>query len=134
LNRKRRSLNSSQAAIADVKREQLDVEYAAEIEKVRTEKLKRPNAGRPKKNSGELIPPNKRDDSKRTDATRAKSAGTNRKYIADARKILDEHPDKAEKIARGEKTITQVKRELKEMKRSDRRSAVPEIHPQPVAA
>lgn len=122
LNRKRRHLNSSQAAIAEAKRAQLSEEYAAELDKIRDDASKRPTAGRPSAdgNSRKQIPANK--SVGRVREVRAKAAGTNAKYIDDAEKLLKLHPDKAEQIERGEKTITQVKRELKEEKRERRRS------------
>lgn len=120
LNRRRRHLNSSQAAMAEVKRAMLCKEYAAEIEKM---KAQQPKGGRPKKGKPtQQIAAVSRSE-RETRSKRAKAAGTNRQYIDDAEKILAEHPEYVGPVERGEKTITQVKRELKEKAREKRRKA-----------
>jgi DNA modification methylase len=107
-NRTRRHLSSSQAAIADAKRAQLDEEYQKAI--AATEAAQ-PKGGRPK--TGGNNSPSKRDDAKRTDAKRAESAGTNRKYIKPAETIVATRPDLAEKIEQGKLTIPQATAEIK---------------------
>lgn len=47
--------------------------------------------------------------------------GTNRQYVADAKKIAKEAPDLLEQVRTGETTITAAKREIKERKREERR-------------
>jgi N6-adenosine-specific RNA methylase IME4/ParB-like chromosome segregation protein Spo0J len=51
----------------------------------------------------------------------ARDFGTNRQYIADVKAIKQKAPEKIEQVKRGEKTITQVKREIKEEAREQRR-------------
>ena len=126
LNRKRRHLNSSQAAIADAKRQKLYAVYAA----VEEDAKKREQSGKGQDGSGgrgrkrnpvEFVPQGLDADDRKTRTIRAKTAGTNPKYIDAADELLDEHPDLAEQVERGEKTLTQVQRELREQKREDRR-------------
>ena len=120
MNRQRRQLNPGQAAIAEAKRNQLNAEYAAEVEKI---KAAQPKGGRPKNGKPSQIidgvspDPNER----RTDDVLAKAAGTNRTYLGFARQLVDEHPEKADEVLRGEKTIPQVKREIA---REDRAKSV----------
>ena len=59
----------------------------------------------------ERIPPVKHD--RLTDTTRAAAAGTNRKYLKDAEKIVSTRPDLAEKIEQGKLTIPQAVAEIK---------------------
>ncbi len=56
-----------------------------------------------------------------TDAQLAKAGGTNRQYVADARKLKKEHPKEFLAVKKGSKTITQAKREIKEDTRRARR-------------
>lgn len=51
----------------------------------------------------------------------AKLTGTNRQYVSDAKKLASESPAKLEEVRAGKKTITQVKREIREEKREQRR-------------
>lgn len=119
-NRVRRQMNSGQVAIALVKRENLDAEYAATVEAMRKAATARPNAGRPaKSNSVQKIVPNK-DTSKLTDSKIAESAGTNRTYINKARKIVEQAPELAAKVEREEMTLSQASTELRRIeKRND---------------
>ena len=63
---------------------------------------------------GELIPPrqNQKEQSKSCSII-AKTFNTNSRYISDAKKLKAENPVKFEEVKRGEKTITEVKREIK---------------------
>lgn len=133
LNRARRHLNSSQAAIADAKRARLLDVYApiravAAARKDQVSKLKRNDLGqvlaRP---DSQLIDSvgNDRNINK-TDTKRAEAAGTNRQYINIADRIIEEHPEYVAKIESGEKTLTQVQRELKEQQRQAARAAIAE--------
>jgi site-specific DNA-methyltransferase (adenine-specific) len=110
-NRTRRHLSSSQAAIADAKRAELDEQYKAVI--VETAKAQPKNQHDKKKTAGGKNSPSKRDDTTRTDAQRAAAAGTNRKYIKPAEKIVATRPDLAEKIEQGKLTIPQATAEIK---------------------
>lgn len=47
----------------------------------------------------------------------AKKVGTNRQYVADAKKLKEEKPELYTKVTSGEMSITQAKREVKEEKR-----------------
>lgn len=107
-NRTRRHLSSSQAAIADAKRAQLDEEYQKAIAATVAEQ---PKGGRPK--TGENNFPSKRDETARTDAKRAAAAGTNKGYIKPAEKIVATRPDLAAKIEQGKLTIPQATAEIK---------------------
>ena len=62
--------------------------------------------------AGQRIDQPSRDNSQRTDAKIAKSAGTNRQYVADVRKIKQVKPELVEEIKAGKKTVPQAKREL----------------------
>jgi N6-adenosine-specific RNA methylase IME4 len=76
-----------------------------------------------------IVPLGKRDlEAKVANATttkRAELAGTNRQYIADAEKIKREAPEQFQAIERGEKTIPQVKRELKKAEVTATLAALP---------
>lgn len=131
LNRLRRHLSSSQAAAAEAMRAKLDAEYAAEVDAIKKAKAKRTNnnpsnGGKFGKSgsktqqkqgpepSGETIPPTvKRDESKRTPAKRAESVGTNRKYIEQADRLVEEAPELAQKVVDGEMSIPQATKALK---------------------
>lgn len=110
LNRVRRHLTSSQAAMAEVRRAQLCEEYAAEIQRLRETQPKggRPTADKPPQLFGEVLDPHDRE----LAAQRAQAAGTNRQYITDAEKIAATSPELAEQVIAGEKSIPQAKREL----------------------
>jgi DNA modification methylase len=110
-NRTRRHLTSSQAAIADAKRAQLDGEYQNAI--AETAKAQPKNHHQKSKSTGGKNSPSKRDDTTRTDAKRAEAAGTNRKYIKPAEKIVATRPDLAEKIEQGKLTVPQAAAEIK---------------------
>ncbi len=52
-------------------------------------------------------------DDRKTSTAVATAAGTNRTYLAAADKIIDEHPELAEEVLAGTKSMTQATRELK---------------------
>lgn len=97
LNLKRRHLTPSQGATSVVDAEPwLD-----------SERKKRMSAGGNKKEVGrQKIDMPLRDDF-------ASSFGTNRQYVSDAKEIKQKAPEKFEKIRTGEKTIREVKREIR---------------------
>uniref|UniRef100_A0A6H1ZXN7 Putative methyltransferase n=1 Tax=viral metagenome TaxID=1070528 RepID=A0A6H1ZXN7_9ZZZZ len=107
----RRHLNPSQAAVAEAKRGKLGAEYGAEVEKM---KEAQPKGGRPKKGEkprqqiAEVSP-----DERKTSDRRAKSVGSNRRYLEAAEKLLEESPEKLVPVEKGEKTLSQVLREEK---------------------
>jgi len=51
----------------------------------------------------------------------AKLTGTNRQYVADAKKLKEQNPEVFEQVKAGEKTIVQARRELKEERRERQR-------------
>lgn len=127
LNFQRRHLNSSQAAIADAKRKQLDDGYRAQLEAVAEVKRERPEVAQANKTRRCLPTPSRQkidvmekpgDNTKRTDHHRATQAGTNRTYIKAADKIVESgRDDLVEAIEKGKMTISQanivIKREEK---------------------
>ncbi len=94
-NRHRRHLNSSQAAIADSKRLKIVEEYAGEVEKLKADagKRKAQDSGKPrgeKKSHPQRIAGQNGKNDGEVRAHRAKSAGTNRQYVSDADRIVEE--------------------------------------------
>ena len=119
LNRTRRHMTPSQAAIADAKRNKMTDVYAP----VKEAALNRMHQGRPKdQEPPELIPEHKEMEpadaesraNRETRDIRAKSAGTNSKYIDMADKLINENPDLVSDIESGKKTMSQVSRELRQ--------------------
>lgn len=120
LNRTRRHLSASQAAMADAERNKLQNSYAA-IKAAAKEKQGTRNDL--KRNIPEQIPeslpaqpaataaPKKGDGDTRK--KRAQIAGTNEKYIDLADKLVEERPDLAAAVKQGKKTLSQVSKELK---------------------
>lgn len=132
MNRARRHLSSSQAAIAEVKRAQMEEAYVAEVERLREEARGRQveagksfGRGMPGKVSQSIDEPIPDKESGRIDATRAKAAGTNRQYLHEAERIFNEHPEHVEAIEKGEKTISQVTREIKKAEVTQRLASLP---------
>lgn len=118
LNRTRRHMSPSQAAMADAKRNKLEDAYAAVREAAKERQKESP--GRPKKGVEQI--PQVFDDAAtaqeqppapKTRDIRAKTAGTNAKYIDLADKVLDTRPDLAAEVEAGTKTLSQVQRDLK---------------------
>ena len=131
LNRTRRHMTPSQAAMADAKRNKMTDAYApvreaakerhkeAVIRGNKSRHQDNPNGGtnstigetgkdeKPKASPKEKPAPKTRD-------TRAKAAGTNAKYIDAADKILSNHPEMAADIESGKKTLSQAQRELRQ--------------------
>lgn len=114
LNRTRRHLNSSQAAIADAKRNRMTDAYAPVR---RAAKERQIDAGREHgRGQGkvvEQIPQAIEDPAPKTRDIRAKAAGTNAKYIDIADRLVDERPDLVADIEAGSKTLSQVQREMR---------------------
>lgn len=141
LNFQRRHLNSSQAAIADAKRKQLDDQYRQLLEELANAKRARPNAGRPENNSVQKIEPNYlKDNTALTDHKRAKSAGTNRTYVKHADKLVESgREDLISAIEKGQMTISQAQvvikkeeklKELEEAAQKAQEEALAEDSPQ----
>lgn len=127
LNGERRDLTPSQRAC-------IAVEMLPLIEQ---EAAKREAKGRPKKGSQKVDYVPDQNDGKAA-AEAAAITGTNRQYVADAKKTKEEDPDEFERMKAGAVTVTQVKRKKKEKKREARRSEnrkkVAEAPPADVAA
>ena len=100
LNRVRRHLNPSQAAIAEARREQMYATYAPVREAA---KERQREGGRTKVR--QLIAEPGTPDDRKTDAIRASAAGTNREYVRQADRLVREKPDLAAAVERGEKTL-----------------------------
>lgn len=129
-NAARRHLTPGQAAIACANREKLDAEYAAELETMR-ESLNK--GGRPSKNKKppqtfeEVSDRNDREINHKI----AEAAGTNRTYVATARKVVEQRPDLADKVMAGELTLPQANAEIKrEEKRKELDRAAAEAQKQ----
>jgi len=114
-NRVRRHLSPSQAAIADARREQLLKVYAPvrEAAKERQREHGGTAPGRAKETLsqqvGEVSDPHDR----QTSQLRAKAAGTNRRYIDLADRLVEERPELAEKVGSGQMSLTQAHRVLR---------------------
>lgn len=122
-NFQRRHLSSSQAAacVVDFERQQREVVDALrqDAEKRKAEGGKTAGRGRPKVTQQIEQPIDRNENS--TDSKLASMLGTNRQYVADARKLAKQAPEEFAAVKRGEKTVTQVKRERKEKTRASRR-------------
>ena len=103
-NVERRHLTSSQIAVAAVYREKLDAEYAAAVEAMRDKAKKRENVGKP--SSVQKIVPTEKDTSQLTDHKLAEAAGTNREYLAKARKLAEASPELADEVLNGKKKLS----------------------------
>lgn len=137
LNFQRRHLNSSQAAIADAKRKQLDDQYRQVLAEMAEAKKERPGNGGDRRSRcrdplyvdivekndpinqfndefqsvQKIVPIEKlKDTSALTDHKRAASAGTNRTYIKQADQIVEAgRDDLISAIEKGQMTISQAK-------------------------
>lgn len=114
----RRHLTSSQAAMALSLRKNLDATFAAEVvERMKQEAQekkrdggKSAGRGRPKKDVKQISPPK---DARKSRTIVAKAHGTNATTVAKTDKILASHPELAQDILSGFKSVTQVEREIK---------------------
>jgi site-specific DNA-methyltransferase (adenine-specific) len=133
----RRHLTDSQAAAAIVERQEIEDKLRAEAKERQRKGQKKggktAGRGRPKNSFGQKVDQKKRDNEARTDAKLAKAAGTNRQYIADARKLKQTHPEKFDEIKQGKKKIPQAKREAqREQQLANLERAADEAAGQPV--
>ena len=133
-NVQRRHLNAGQAAIAQAKREKLEAEYtAAVVEPLREEAKRRQKAGtgqgggggRGRKNLAQLVGQGIERHDRSTDATLAKAAGTNRRYLEQARNLLATAPERLAPVEAGEKTLSQVIREVTREEVQAKLAAIP---------
>lgn len=124
----RRQLDPGQAAVAHAKREKYDLEYAAKVEKIKAEAAKRKKAtlkqGDKKAPVSQLVDERGDPNATRTDAALARTAGTNRRYLEAARTMLDESPERLEAVEKGEKTLSQV---IREVNREKNQAKIPEL-------
>lgn len=116
-NRVRRQLNSGQVSIALAKREKLDAEYAASVEAMRKAAPKNQH-DKGQVLTQKIVEANRSE--RETDHKLAEAAGTNRTYLNQSRKIIEKAPGLAEKVERGEMTLSQASTEMRrEEKRKD---------------
>ena len=111
LNLKRRHLDASQLAFVALEIEKFEAVRAKERQLAAQNNL----AGRAVK---VLIP--EQDEGQARDKA-AIAVGVSPRYVSDAKSIEATFPVLAEQVKAGEKTITQAKREIKELKREERR-------------
>lgn len=133
LNRTRRHMTPSQAAMADARRNKMTDAYAPvrDAAKERQDEGRKQGGGdrksdqyknrlveqiplsdKPENSRAEECPKEK--PAPKTRDTRAKAAGTNAKYIDAADKILSDQPEMAADIESGKKTLSQAQRELRQ--------------------
>lgn len=114
----RRHLNAGQAAVAEVERTKLVEQHAAAIAEMKAEAAKRmaQAKGKPQgvKSPHQLIGEETEAHGRQTSDIRAKAAGTNRRYLEAAEDLLERAPEKLEAVKKGEKTLSQVMREVKQ--------------------
>lgn len=113
---KRRNLTSSQWAAIAVMAEPTMERLRKQAEERRLATLKQNQTDTVCQLIDEREPPKRR-----SDAQAAALFNTNRTYIREAEKIRQADPVVFDRVASGQATITQAKRELKEQEREDRR-------------
>lgn len=117
LNRTRRHMTPSQAAIADAKRNKMTDAYAPVREAAKARQAEAGGDRRSEKYQKPLveqIPQAIPRAEPKTRDIRAKSAGTNAKYIDFADKLINERPELVADIESGKKTMSQVQREIRQ--------------------
>jgi N6-adenosine-specific RNA methylase IME4 len=122
LNRTRRHMTPSQAAIADAKRNKMSDAYAPVKEAAKARQVDAGKEhGRGQQKLVEQIPqPIENKPEPKTRDVRAKTAGTNPKYIDLADKLVEERPDLVADVESGKKTLSQVQREIRQEELSAR--------------
>lgn len=115
---KRRNLTSSQWACIAAEAEEMLSAIAAAVEMAKAEKNR---VAAVKQHSGgcdnKLTDPEPTKKPERVTQKAAEIFNTNRTYISEAQKLKEEKPEVFEQVKRGEKTITEVKKEAKVEKR-----------------
>lgn len=119
-NHDRRHLTSSQKAAAWVIKEEKLESVRRQVDGWKAEAAERIKAGKADPRQ-KIAQGGTKPDDRKTDAKIAKQAGTNRTYVAQAKKIKDERPAAFEAVHAGEKTLSEVNREIKEEKRQAKR-------------
>lgn len=121
---KRRNLTSSQWATIAVDAEEIMEAIAEEVERERKEKQSENAVNRytPKESlaSGNKLPEAKTAPTRTTEKA-ATIFNTNKQYIKDAKRLKATRPEAFKAVQSGEKTITQVKKEIKTEKREQER-------------
>lgn len=114
LNRTRRHLSSSQAALADARRNHMTDAYAP-VREAAKERQAKAVSDRHRRDRGEVVKEKipELEGAPQTRDIRAKTAGTNPKYIDLADKLVRDRPDLAEQVEAGKKTLSQITRDLK---------------------
>lgn len=117
---KRRNLTSSQWAAIAVEADEIVDALRAAVEKERRAKLEGNQNASKEKTTGQLIAPSYSDESNKVRTKLATTFNTNRTYVSDAAKLRTEKPDVFEQVKRGEKTLTEVKRDEKKQEQKQR--------------
>uniref|UniRef100_A0A6M3J3V9 Putative methyltransferase n=1 Tax=viral metagenome TaxID=1070528 RepID=A0A6M3J3V9_9ZZZZ len=114
-NRIRRQLSPSQAAVADARREKLLKVYAPVREAAKERQVAGLKRGgeRPEPVRQQIAERDGAPDDRKTSQLRAKAAGTNRRYIDLADRLVEERPELADKVGSGQMSLTQAHRLLK---------------------
>lgn len=113
LNRTRRHLTSSQAACCDAMRNKLEDAYAPVREAAKERQLSTLKQNKADDAPVRQLIAERSSDDRKTTAIRAKVAGTNRAYVDLADRLLNEKPEVFAQVQAGEKTLTEVQREIK---------------------
>lgn len=127
LNRTRRHLSASQAAIADARRNAMTDAYAPVREAARERRLEgNSRGGSVSKSPQQIAETTSHSLSQQASAgirpradgetrqVRARAAGTNRTYIDLADRLVAERPELAAEVEAGKKTLSQVQRDLRQ--------------------
>ncbi len=118
---KRRNLTSSQWATIAVDAEEIMAAIAADVERERLRKQKEHAANQHSVPSGNLLPEGTSLPTQETSVKAAAIFNTNKQYIKDAKRLKATRPEAFKAVQSGEKTITQVKKEIKTEKREQER-------------
>lgn len=111
----RRHLASDQVAVALGLRLKLDAEFAAEVQAIRQEAESKKKTG--KKDLTQNFAEGR--DERTTDHRLAEAAGTNRTYLAQARKLIDASPELAQDVLDGKKKLHAAIKEAIPQERKD---------------
>lgn len=119
--KKREAELKKQQALADERRKkEIEAEKIRIQEERKQEEIARAKRLEEEKQMAELIPPSTNREEKTNRETRTKLAdafGTNSRYISDAKKLKENSPELYKAVLSGEKSITEVNKELKKAER-----------------
>ena len=119
---KRRNLTSSQWATIAVDAEEIMAAIAADVERERLRKQKEHAANQHSVPSGNKLPEGTSLPTQETSVKAAAIFNTNKQYIKDAKRLKATRPEAFKAVQSGEKTITQVKKEIKTEKKEQERT------------